>query len=92
MYYTRPLNSGETTPNVIDTLKIDSAINNKVTKTVTKNSDGSETITTSYTYNEYEFRIEIEVDAVQSHNAQDAIKSAWGADVNIASDGTLSLK
>ena len=34
---------------------------------------------------------EVEVDAVQTHNAVDAIKSAWGVDVNIAQDGTLSL-
>ena len=42
--------------------------------------------------NDYKVQIEIKIDAVQSHNAQDAIKSAWGVDVNIDSQGTLSLK
>ena len=38
------------------------------------------------------FNLEAEVDAVQTHNAKDAIKSAWGIDVNVASDGTISLQ
>ena len=37
------------------------------------------------------FNLEAHVDAVQTHNAQDAIKSAWGVNVNVSSDGTLSL-
>ena len=48
-------------------------------------------ITTSYAYDGYRFCLEAEVDAVQTHNAEDAVKSAWGVDVNIAQDGTLSL-
>ena len=35
--------------------------------------------------------LKAEVDAVQIHNAEDAILSAWGAKVSIADDGTLSL-
>ena len=50
------------------------------------------TITTSYDYDGYSFHVEAEVDAVQTHNAKDAIKSAWGVDVVIDSDGTLRLK
>ena len=29
---------------------------------------------------------------VQTHNARDAIKSAWGVEVNVADNGTLSLR
>ena len=35
--------------------------------------------------------VEAEVDAVQTHNAQDAIKSAWGVDVSVDSNGNLTL-
>ena len=42
-------------------------------------------------YNEAEFRIEAEVDAVQTHNAEDAIWSAWGREVRV-NNGSLSLK
>ncbi|MCI8549582.1 MAG: hypothetical protein HFI68_03120 [Lachnospiraceae bacterium] len=37
-------------------------------------------ITTVYKYDGVEFHVDVEVDAVQTHNAQDAIKSAWGVD------------
>ena len=52
---------------------------------------GSETIKASYRYDDCWLSLEAEVDAVQTHNAQEAIRSAWGVDVNIAQDGTLSL-
>lgn len=42
-------------------------------------------------YAGYQFFLEIEVDAVQTHNAKYAIKSAWGVDVNIDANGKLSL-
>ncbi|MBD5486714.1 MAG: hypothetical protein HDR18_14545 [Lachnospiraceae bacterium] len=41
-------------------------------------------------YNGAEFRIEAEVDAVQTHNAEDAIWSAWGREIHV-NNGSLSL-
>ena len=38
------------------------------------------------------FVLEAEVNAVQTHNAEDAIKSAWGVDASMGADGSLSLK
>lgn len=38
--------------------------------------------TTVYTYDNHKFGISVEVDAVQTHNAADAIKGAWGVDAN----------
>lgn len=35
--------------------------------------------------------VEVELEAVQTHNAKDAILSAWGRHVNISSNGELSL-
>ena len=43
-------------------------------------------------YDGYSFQVEAEVDAVQTHNAQDAIKSAWGVDVDVAANGDISLR
>ena len=40
------------------------------------------TVTTTYKYDGVEFHVDVEADAVQTHNAQDAIKSAWGADAS----------
>jgi hypothetical protein len=42
-------------------------------------------------YGEMTFVIEVEVDAVQTHSAEAAILGAWGIDVTVSDDGTLSL-
>ena len=63
-----------------------------MTETVSQDADGNKTITTVYEYDGYRFNLEAEVDAVQTHNARDAIKSAWGVEVNVADNGTLSLR
>lgn len=90
-YYTKILPAGQQSPNLSDTLKISSDITKKVRETVSENEDGK-TITAQYAYNGYRFNLTAEVDAVQTHNAQEAIKSAWGMDVDVAADGTLSLQ
>lgn len=62
-----------------DTLRIDSkvAANEKITQT--KNGSKTEIVTT-YDYNNIQYHVDVEVDAVQEHNATAAIKSAWGVD------------
>lgn len=87
LYYTKPIASGAETPSFNETLSIDPEVMKVFSQTRTGNQ-----ITTSYAYDGYSFNLEVEADAVQTHNAQDAIKSAWGVDVNIAQDGTLSLR
>lgn len=92
LYYTGILPAGESTPDFADTLKIDNSVADRVTETVSQDADGNKTITTVYEYDGYRFNLEAEVDAVQIHNARDAIKSAWGVEVNVADNGTLSLR
>ena len=88
LYYTKAVKAGDTTPALSDTLRIDPKIATEVEKTVKDN-----TITYTYKYGDYTFHIDAEVDAVQTHNAKDAIKSAWGVDVNVSDDETsLSLQ
>ena len=43
-------------------------------------------------YSDMQFAVEAEVDAVQTHNASDAIWSAWGRRVNIDKNGQLTLQ
>lgn len=92
LYYTGIVPSGQSTQAFSDTLRVDPTITAKVTETKTTDERGFQTITTTYTYDDYRFQLDAEVDAVQTHNAQDAIKSAWGVDVNVAEDGSLSLR
>ena len=94
LYYTNLLAPGQSTAELLgaDALSIDSSVGTKVNQTETKTEDGT-VITTEYAYDGYSFQVEIEADAVQTHNAADAIKSAWGVDVNVSEDGnSISLR
>lgn len=85
MYFYWPtiLEKGETTNPTIDAIEIDGAVSKNVT--TVKNSDGS--WKTTYDYNGYKFVLEAEVDAVQTHNYKDAIKSAWGVSADYITEG-----
>ncbi len=88
LYYTRALAPGQETPSLSETIRINPAIADDVT--VTRDDDG--TTRYEYKYDGYSFCLEAEVDAVQTHNAVDAIKSAWGVDVTVTDDdgGTIT--
>lgn len=89
LYYSHVLPAGATSAPFADSLTIDPLVATKVTKT-TSTSGGYTTITTTYDYDGLQFCLEASVDAVQEHNAGDAILSAWGRSVSIQ-DGSLSL-
>lgn len=86
-YYTDILPVDGTTGTLTKSISIDPAIQTKVVKVVNENS-----VSYVYEYDGYTFNVEAEVDAVQTHNAADAIKSAWGIDVTVSADGSLSLQ
>ena len=90
LYYTGILKTGDVSLPFADKLAIDKEVAKKVT--ITETVDGNyKTITMTYDYDGVEFVLEIEVDAVQTHNADDAIRSAWGVDVTVDADGNLRL-
>ncbi len=90
LYYTGILKTDEVSPPFADNLVIDKEVAKKVTTTETVNGN-YKTITMTYDYDGVEFVLEIDVDAVQTHNAVDAIGSAWGVDVTVDADGNLRL-
>ena len=81
LYYQKPLAQGEETAPLCTGLRIDPSVLRQVE---------TESGQTTYLYNGYRFSLEAEVDAVQTHSAADAVKSAWGVDVSIGEDGSLS--
>lgn len=83
LYYTGILGKGQKTPAFVDFLAISKDVEGEFRRT---GADGK------YTYESEQFVLEIEADAVQTHNAADAIKSAWGVDVTVDANGTLSLR
>lgn len=62
-----------------DTLTIDKAIAH-LDKVTQSEPDANGKIISSFDYNGIQYHIDVEVDAVQEHNATLAIKSAWGVD------------
>lgn len=86
-YYNKVLKAGDTTPALTDTLTINGSVADRATEII----ENGNRITKSYVFDGVEFRIEAVVDAVQSHNAEDAIWSAWGRRVSI-NNGYLTLK
>lgn len=90
LYYIRPLAAGERTSALADTLRIDDSLA-KERKSETVIENGVTKRVTTFQYNGYRFMLEAEVDGVQTHNAAEAIKSAWGIDVAVNGDGNLSF-
>lgn len=82
LYYTQPVAPGASTKPFADHFSIDSAAGLVVEQTTGNNN----IITTTYLYDDAEFHLEVKVDAVQDHNAADAILSAWGRTASF--DGT----
>lgn len=71
------LPSGEESVPFADTIRIDGKV---ASEARTEVDEAAGTVTTVYKYDGVEFHVDVEVDAVQTHNAQEAIKSAWGVD------------
>ena len=99
LYYALPLkgtksvNGGETTTDFADSMMLDEDIKNYVKQETTDYdaTSGYTIITTEYIYDGCTFCIDVEVDAVQTHNAEDAALSAWGRAIKIDENGALSL-
>ena len=70
LYYSSVLGAGGTTSAFVDKLTIDNA----VVSSVTTLADG----TNEFDYENVQFHVQVTADAVQTHNAEAAMTSAWG--------------
>lgn len=75
LYYKGVLKAGEETENFLEYITIDPSVIDYAEKTITKDKN-----TVTWVADGKMFQLEVEVDAVQNHNANAAIKSAWGVD------------
>ena len=80
-YASNPLTAGGAL-DIIESVKVSDSI----LKTAQTQKDGKKT-TTTYVFDGAQFCIEIVADGVQTHNAKDAIRSAWGKTVSVGTDG-----
>jgi len=85
LYYRTPVAVGDSTEDAVTGLKIDG----KLATWVTQKTSGN-TITTEYKYNGVSVGLDADVDSVQTHNAEDAILSAWGVNAVGADSGTIT--
>lgn len=87
LYHTGILKSGQETGALCERISIDPSILEQVQESV----DGN-ILTVSRKYNGVRFVLKAEVHAVQTHNGAEAIRSAWGTDVEVKEDGSIGLK
>ena len=79
------------TATLVESVRIDDSVLDDVT--ITSEEQGNAKIYTyTYKYDGYSFNIEAEAQSVQTHNANDAIKSIWGVDNVTVSGNTLTVK
>lgn len=92
-YYRSQVAASDVTAPLFDSLKIDNAVMEKEElPPVVDDETGVTTIKYKYTYSGYAFFIKADVQAIQTHNANDAIHSQWGVYDIVEKDGTLSPK
>ena len=87
-YYSKPVKKNEVL-DLFDTIEIDEKIVDMVYQKEDPDNKGN--LITTNIYDGKYFGIKVEAAGVQTHNAEDAIHSAWGAEVDISGNGTLSL-
>ena len=94
VYYCTSSLAAESTSQAIETVRVDGTVlTSKDNITVSEKPSGNKTVFIyTYKYDGYAFNIEAEAQAVQTHNANDAIKSIWGVDNVTASGSSLSVK
>jgi hypothetical protein len=80
-------------------LTIDGAVaelgNKETTTTTTTQGPDNQKVTVityRYDYDDFTFYIEADVQAIQTHNGTDALKSMWGVSNVSAANGTLTVK
>ncbi len=92
LYYTRVLPSQASTPALSRGVGVSNDIYREVEEIIVRETQEGKTFQTKYRYDGCWMSVKAEVDAVQTHNAAEAIKSAWGVDADVAADGTLHLR
>jgi len=91
-YYTKPLAKDEKVQ-FISTLTINDKILTYVKTVPAYDEDGTEitgTVVNEYKYNGQSFLVELRVDAVQAHNAEEALLGAWGVDATVDESGVIT--
>lgn len=88
-YYKKVIPIGEYTTNFIDNVSISQDVI-KAYEIEEETTDEGKVITMKSLYDGATAHFSIEVDAVQTHNAEDAMKSTWGVNATIDANGNIT--
>lgn len=91
-YYTSVLGGQAQTPDLFTQLQLDPKVLEDMTTTESEWKNGKKIITYTYAYSGMRICIEAEVQALQTHSINRAIKSVWGVQNVSVSGGTLSVQ
>ncbi len=86
VYYENILPTGGETPSAIDSIRVNSNLQNEYE--VSKNGNN---VSIANKYDNHFFNIKIEAQAIQSSNAVYAAVQHWGVNINIDGSGKLTL-
>lgn len=89
LYYILPLGPDEATLPFADTFAVSQKAGTAMIQETVSSPDGL-TVTRTYRYDNASFHLDIRVDAVQDHNAADAMLSAWGRTATFNEQGVLT--
>ena len=87
LYYKNKLSPGENTSNFINYIRVNPSVQSDTNIVEKETGNGYKTVNVTKTFYGYHVNLEIEVDAVQTHSAHDAILDAWNVDATISADG-----
>lgn len=91
LYLNKPLPVNAESHPFLTGVTVSSDVYKYVTKEQREKHDNITVVSRQYAYDGAQFKVEVEVDGVQTHNAPDAIKAAWGKTVSEpAADGSIS--
>ena len=90
-YLTNALEPGKTTAPILNKLQIDGAVLDDVSYT-TEEKEGKTVYTYTYAYDGYRACVEADIQSLQPHNIDQAIKSSWGVQNVTASGSKLTVK
>lgn len=88
-YYKNAVQPGEETDSLTSTLTLDGSVADFFT---VSGPDDNGVITYAYEYDGRQICIEAEAQSIQTHNAQDAVRSIWGVTNVTASGSTLTVR
>ena len=91
-YYTKKLAGQEVTEPLIDYLKLDASIATDISDTNIIPSHEGDVYKFTYRYDGKTICVEAEVQVLQPHNINDAIRSSWGVENVTVSNGVLTVQ